>query len=449
MEKFHYKTLDGLRGEILEQGLPIPLSDDIAPLLTPVDTGGAALSNAMVILPMEGCDSSASGTPDRLTWRRYQRFARSGAAAVWFEAMAVCPEGRGNPRQLYIGKETWASFRELVEGMRRSTEEAGFPRQFLIAQLTHAGRYASPKGTPAPILAEDNPILDAKYANMPRHMIKDSELDALQDQFVEAAVLAQKAGYDAVDVKTCHRYLGSDLLSAFDRPGKYGGSYENRTRFLLETVEKIRLRVPELMAVPRLNGYDALPKPWGWGCDENGEPDLTEPKRLLRDLYARGVRMVNISCGNPYYNPHVGRPFDNGPYIPPKTPLQSSAQMLGIISELQKSIPEMAVVCTGMTWFRQFGPNVAAGGLKEGCWKAVGFGRQAFAYPTFAADLIHKGTLDPRQCCASCSCCTQIMRDHGTTGCVIRDRELYLPILRSGRQGRPVPTPQVLCDHIP
>lgn len=449
MEKFHYKAFDDLRSEIQEQGLTIPLSEDITPLLAPVKAGSAALANAMVILPMEGCDSTPSGAPDRLTRRRYLRFSQSGAAAVWFEAMAVCQEGRGNARQLYIGEETWESFRDLVGTMRKRTQEAGFPRQFIIAQLTHAGRYANPKGTPAPVLVEDNPILDAKYADMPRRIITDEELDALQEQFVAAAILARKAGYDAVDVKTCHRYLGSDLLSAFDRPGKYGGAYENRTRFLLETVEKIRLRVPDLMVVPRINGYDALPRPWGWGCDENGAPDLAEPKRLLRDLYDRGVRMVNISCGNPYYNPHVGRPFDNGPYIPPKTPLQSSAQMLGVISELQKSTPEMVVVCTGMTWFRQFGPNVAAGGLKEGNWRAAGFGRQAFAYPDFAADLIRNGALDPRKCCASCSCCTQIMRDHGTAGCVIQDRELYLPVLRSGRQGRPVPTPQVQCGHIP
>ena len=449
MEKFNFKTLADVQAAIDREKLPLRVAQSCSALNQPLEESGISLANRMVVLPMEGCDSDTAGRPSDLTVRRYLRFAAGGAGLVWFEAMAVVDAGRGNPGQLCINDETWQSFAELIEKMREETRKAGHPRQFVIAQLTHAGRYAKPHGTPEAITPEPNAALDAKYSPEQLHTITDEEAEQLVGYYAKAAMLAKKAGFDAVDVKMCHRYLLSDFLSAFDRPGKYGGSYENRTRLMKEIIDAIHTSAPGLPITPRVNAYDSLPRPLGWGSDEKNNPDLTEPKRFLQDLYERGVRLVNISCGNPYYNPHVGRPFDNGPYIPPMSQMQSTALMLRLIRELQRSQPDMIIVATGFTWLRQFGPHLAAAGIEDGDWKLAGFGRQSLAYPNFAQDIAEKGELDSVKCCVACSNCTQIMRDGGTTGCAVRDSALYLPILKKGRAGRPIPTPQVACDHIP
>ena len=250
-------------------------------------------------------------------------------------------------------------------------------------------------------------------------------------------MLSKEAGYDAVDIKSCHRYLNSELLSGFTRRGYYGGSFENRTRFLLNTIDKIKDKLGDSIDITlRLNVYDAIPYPYGWGVDKNDfhKADLSEPIRLVKILEKKGIKLINISCGNPYYNPHVGRPYDNGSYLPPVHPLQSAAKMLNIIKQIQKSAPNIAIVATGLSWFRQLAPYIAAGGIKEGWFKLAGFGRQAFAYPDYARDIIQKGCMDKSKSCITCSKCTEIMRDGGKTGCVIRDSKIYAPIYTKGRQ---------------
>ncbi|MDR2655370.1 MAG: flavin oxidoreductase/NADH oxidase [Oscillospiraceae bacterium] len=448
MQKFNYKSMEALRADILSQGLELDVSDDVSALLQKVSLPGISICNSMAVLPMEGCDGDEYGAPGELTIRRYLRFARGGAGIVWFEAIAVVPEGRGNPRQLCINEKTAEAFAGLLRRMRAAARESGREPPFIIAQLTHAGRYARPRGAPEPVTAQRHPLLDEKYRNTPPRIIADEELPLLEDAFAKAAALAGQAGFDAVDVKACHRYLISDFFSAYDRPGLYGGSYENRARLFLNIIDRINALPSPIAITPRINAYDALPYPLGFGSDEKNRPFLIEPLKLLADMKLRGVKMANISCGNPYYNPHVGRPFDNGPYMPPESQLKLSARMLNIISEMQRSQPRMAIVCTGLSWFRQFGANVAAAGIKNGCWTIAGFGRQSLAYPDFAADIINLGGMKPEKCCAACSGCTQIMRDGGSAGCTVRDGEIYLPILKKGRAGRPVPTPQTLCDHI-
>ena len=448
MQKFNYKTIQELDNAIKAEKLDIALNSDLSPLLREVEVGDIKLYNSMAILPMEGCDSDKDGAPGELTIRRCKRFAAGGAGIIWFEAMAVTNAGRGNPRQLSINEKTVDTFTKLIKEMREVAKSNGLPKPFIIAQLTHAGRYSNPEGIPSPVVAQPNALLDAKYKDNPPRIITDNEIVELEDQFVEAAKLAKQAGFDAVDVKSCHRYLLSDFLSAFDRPGPYGGSFENRTRLFFNIIDKINALDEPIRITPRINAYDGLVYPYGFGSDKDNNPDLTEPLKLLGGMAERGIKLTNISCGNPYYNPHVGRPFDNGPYIPPQSQLFLLNRMLKIIDEMQKSQPEMAIVCTGLSWFRQFGANVAAAGIENGSWKIAGFGRQSLAYPDFARDIAESGTMYENKCCTSCSNCTQIMRDGGTTGCVVRDSEIYLPIIMKGRAGRKIPSPLVKSDHI-
>lgn len=97
-------------------------------------------------------------------------------------------------------------------------------------QLTHSGRYSKPEGVAAPMIAYRDPLLDPPVkVTDDGPVVSDEYLDGLVDIYVQAAKLAKEAGFDGVDIKACHRYLFSELLSAFTREGKYGGSFENRT----------------------------------------------------------------------------------------------------------------------------------------------------------------------------------------------------------------------------
>jgi 2,4-dienoyl-CoA reductase-like NADH-dependent reductase (Old Yellow Enzyme family) len=364
----------------------------------------------------------------------------------------VVPEGRANPRQLCIRKENRAEFQRLLEHILQNAREAHGAqfKPYTVLQLTHSGRYSKPTGTPAPVLVAQNPYLDARLPEDCR-VISDGELEALEEKFAEAALLAKEIGFDAVDVKSCHRYLNSDLLSAFTRDGKYGGNFENRTRFLLNIVDKIRARAGDSLAVAlRLNAYDAVPYPYGWGvCREDFHvPDLTEPLALVKLLREKGVKLFNISCGNPYYNPHVGRPYNAGPYTPPRHPLEDAAVMLNAAREVQAAVPDAVGTSTGFSWLRQFGANAAAGGIEAGWFKLAGFGRQAFAYPDFARDILENGGMKREKCCTAFGNCTVIMRDGGKTGCVPKDPAVYAPIFQKGRLGQPPQDGSKIAEHI-
>ncbi|MFY9176083.1 MAG: hypothetical protein WBI74_11365 [Caldicoprobacterales bacterium] len=439
--KFRYRSLDEVKEDISKLGVIIPISQDLEILKKTISMGDKIIPNSLGIHPMEGCDGTVEGKPDELTYRRYERFARGGAGLLWFEATAVVEEGRANPRQIYICPENKEDFKKLLDqALAAAREDFGHDyRPYTVVQLTHSGRYSRPTGKPAPIIATRNPYLGR---DIPEDypLITDQELERLEDKFVEAAVLAKEVGFDAVDIKACHGYLNSELLSAFTREGKYGGSFENRTRFLLNIVDKIKDGIGEGLDIAvRMNAYDAVPYPYGWGVDKDDflKPDLTEPIKLVNILYDKGVRLVNISTGNPYYNPHVGRPYDLGYYIPPEHPLEGTARMLDIIRQIQQSCPDMVIMATGFSWLREFAPFIAAGGIQEGWFTIAGFGRQAFAYPDFAKDIITKGAMDSRKSCIACSKCSEIMRDRGKAGCVIKDAKIYAPIYIEGRKGKP------------
>ncbi|NLO82358.1 MAG: flavin oxidoreductase/NADH oxidase [Clostridiales bacterium] len=451
-ERFRLLDLDELQEKISKLGLEIPLSDNLGLLARPVKVAEKTIPNALSVHPMEGCDGTVDGEPDELTYRRYRRFASGGAGLLWLEATAVVHEGRANPLQLYLCRKNKDAFGKLFDTIVE-TARAEFGSNhgvYTVVQLTHSGRYSKPEGKPAPIIATRNPYLGR---NLPEDypVIDDEQLERLEDCFVEAAVLAGEIGFDAVDIKACHGYLNSELLSAYTRDGKYGGGFENRTRFLLNIVDKIRDRLGDAIDITlRLNAYDAVPYPYGWGVDraDYRKADLSEPIKLLRMLRDRGIKMVNISCGNPYYNPHVGRPYDTGPYIPPEHPLEGVARMLNITKTIQQSVPDMVVIATGLSWLRQLSPFVAAGGIEKEWFGLAGYGRQAFAYPQFARDIVENGALDARKCCIACGKCSEIMRDGGRTGCVIRDAEVYASIYRAGREGKPPIQSNRVAEHV-
>lgn len=416
--------------ELLKADLPFCEQTDI--LKDEVEIGNLTLKNRLVCQAMEGCDGTSDGRPDVLTKRRYERLAKGGAGLIWFEATAVCFEGRANPRQLYINDKNLDSFKEIVESIKQWGMKQNGYEPAVIMQATHSGRYSKPEGKPAPIIAYNNPIFEKDNPIDKSRIITDEGLDRVHDGLVDAAVLAKKAGFDGVDIKCCHRYLNSELLSAYTRKGKYGGSFENRTRLLRESIrDSISLCGSGFAVTSRMNVYDGFPYPYGFGVKE-GEgitPDLSEADRLIKILASLGVKLLDITMGNPYFNPHVNRPYAAGGYEPPEHPLLGVSRMLKGTAQLSKANPDVSLICSGLSFLGGAAPGVAAAFIEQGGFSLAGFGRMIFAYPDFARDIVDD-KFDCKKICIACSKCTEIMRAGGTPGCVIRDGGTYMPIYK-------------------
>jgi 2,4-dienoyl-CoA reductase-like NADH-dependent reductase (Old Yellow Enzyme family) len=413
----------------------VPMSDDFSVLSQPLTFGKEktfTLANRFVVQPMEGFDSGPNGEPTELGFRRYERFAAGGSALIWFEATAVRADARSNEQQFWINEKSVNRFAALEE-KTRSIAQKNFGHDIVsVLQLTHSGRYSKPtRGNRKPVIVQHSGVLDPAH-NIPSDypLMTDADLDRLQDDYITAAKLAAKCGFDGVDIKSCHGYLLNELLGAHTREGKYGGSFENRTRFLCETIARIRSEVPNVFVTTRLSVYDAVKYPWGFGVNKDNYKcwDLTESKQLVAMLYELGIPLLNVTIGNPYFNPHFNRPYAKpirGAVAYDENPLAGVVRFLEIVQEMQASLPELPMMGAGTSWLRHLVPKVAAGVIEQGWAKLYGLGRCSFAYPDAPKDIMQTGSMDKKKCCTACSGCVDLMRSESPTGCIIRDREYY------------------------
>lgn len=393
-------------------------------LQIPLEIHGREIPNRIVFHPMEGCDGTPQGAIDELTRRRYLRFAKSGAGIIWFEATAVCNEGRANPRQLFLNEETAASFKELVKEIKEiSLRENGF-EPVIIVQLTHSGRFSKPEGAPAPIVAYRNALWEKGKENQPYVVVTDDYCRTIPEKYFKAARLAEKAGFDGIDVKCCHGYLFNEFLSAKERDGIYGGSLENRTRLYFDCIDAVKKAVSEgVFVTTRLNACDCFPYPYGYGIDEKDKIDLTETKLIIKSLYEKGIRLINLTLGNPYLIPHINRPCMNSPedgYVGVK-------RIYDVTKELNNSFDDMHFISSGLTYMGEKSMEYAEKIINDGVSSFAGFGRLTFAYPDFYKDYLEKGALDKHKLCLKCSKCSELMRAGTVSGCPVRDKDIYMP----------------------
>ena len=433
-ERFHYKTLEEVkeRAEELKVYLPFSSSTDI--LKTPLKVGNVTFHNRMGIAPMEGADSLEDGSPSDYTIRRYVNEAIGGSALIWFEAISIVPEGRSSKTQLLLTEENVESYKRMNEKIKEAGRKANGFEPYLIMQANHSGRYSNPDNRPAPMIAYRHPQLEQYRAADDSCIVTDDYLKSLEESFGKAALLAKKAGFDAVDIKSCHGYLLAELLSAYDRPGQYGGNYENRTRLLKNGIKAAKVWEDENFQVTcRLGIYDGYEYPWGFGVSEGSglKPDLKEPIRLVKELYGNcGIQMMNLTMGNPYATTHVTRPFDMGKYEPEEHPFTGIGRMIAGIGEVKKAVPEMVIFGSAPTYLRQFADLYTAGAVEEGFCDGMLFGRMAFADPDYANDIIKNGRIDPKRVCMTCGKCGDLIRAHKPTGCVIRDPKTFMPFYK-------------------
>ena len=442
------KTAGAFRDRLAGLGVVLPFDEAIetgpdSPLARPIERATGRIGNRFCILPMEGWDGTPEGRPSELTRRRWRNFGLSGAKLIWGgEAVAVRHDGRANPHQLLLNLETLpeiAALREILVDAHR--EQFGSTVDLLIGlQLTHSGRFARPNpgGRPEPRVAYRHPLLDRRFGVADgAQVLTDDDLARLVDDFVRAAVWAGKAGYAFVDVKHCHGYLGHELLSGFDRPGRYGGSLENRTRFLREIVAGIRAEAPGLEVGVRVSVFDFAP--FEPGPDRIGVPstsspyrlafggdgtgvgyDLDEPSAFLQVLEAEGIELVCSTVGSPYYNPHIQRPAIFPPsdgYLPPEDPLVGVARQVRATAELKARHPNLILVGSGYSYLQDWLPNVGQRAVRDGAVDSVGLGRMVLSYPELPADVLAGRPLARKKICRTFSDCTTAPRNGIVSGC--------------------------------
>lgn len=453
------KDIGGFRAHAHALKLQIPCDSEIvtgaeSPLRCPLERGSFKIGNRIAVQPMEGWDATADGAPSEMTVRRWQRFGRSGGKLIWGgEAVAVSHEGRANPNQLLAAPRTQAALANLREVLRREhILTAGSDHGLVIGlQLTHSGRYCRPNdhSRPEPRILYHHPYLDQRL-KVPHDfpLLTDGEIQSIIEDFHRAAVLAWKTGFDFVDIKHCHGYLGHEFLSAHTRTGLYGGSFEGRTRFVREVVQGIRSLAPDLHIGVRLSAIDTLPfhsdpsrsvdgKPstgvaetradllpyrWGFGVNpaDPSDYDLNEPERFLSLLEGLGIFLVNVTVGSPYYNPHMQRPALFPPsdgYLPPEDPLVGVARQMEVTRHLKRRFPNLFMVGSGYTYLQDFLPHVAQAAVREGWVDFVGLGRMVLSYPEFLWEASAGTKIQRKLVCRTFSDCTTAPRNGLPSGC--------------------------------
>jgi len=437
------KTVDAFRARLNELNLQLPCDDAVipapdSPMAQPLDVDGFRVGNRWVIHPMEGWDAEEDGTPSELVRRRWLNFGRSGAKWLWGgEAMAVTPEARANPNQVVIHETTRDALARLLEDTVETHRAAfGTADDFLTGfQLTHSGRFSKPrdKRRMEPLIAYHHPVLDRRFGISPdRPVLSDGDLRRIIGQFVAAARIAESCGAHFVDIKHCHGYLGHELLTAATREGDFGGSFENRTRFLREIVAGVRAATALRIGV-RFSAFDfvaykpdpALSTPGKLGPGIPEDPagptsvDLSLAIQFLQVLSGLGIKMVNLTAGSPYYNPHIQRPALFPPsdgYRPPEDPLVGCVRQIQAHAELKRRFPELITVGTAYTYFQEYLPHVAQAVLRRGDIDTVGLGRMVLSYPTLPADTL-AGRMSKKTICRTFSDCTTAPRNGLRSGC--------------------------------
>ena len=379
-----------------------------------IKVGKFNIQNRVVFQPMEACDCNLDGSPSELTEKKYFQAVESGAGLIWFEANAVVQEGKTNLRQMSLTKENAERFRSLVSRMKEQGLKQNGYAPIMILQLTHSGRQSL-----TPMIMYRNEVYERKRPVTDMNIVSDEYLDALPEKYAESARLAEQVGFDGVDVKSCHGYLLQESLSAFNRSGKYGGSFENRTKLFLNCVKAVKQAVSEdYFVTSRLGITDMVEKPCGFGTDENNNIDLTEPKKLITLLNEQGINLINITIGNPYFNPYVNRPYRKGLFEAPESPEVSLERFEWVEKEIKKAFPEIIFIGSGLSYYRENLIEKSNEQIENGVCDMVGYGRVSIAYPQFYKDYL-AGKFNPNKCCVSCSKCTMLMRHGEVSGCAV------------------------------
>ena len=364
-----------------------------------VRIGQRVAPNRIVNQPMEGNDADEQGNPTELTLERYRKLAEGGSGVIFVEALTVSRESRARKNQLVIHSKTAGGMGNLIREMRRINSAS-----LILMQITHSGSQSQ--------------------GGFSFHILTEEEIVAIEDAFARTAVIAEEVGADGIDFKQCHGYLGGEILRPANlRPDRFGGSFENRTRFFRETAQKIKDSVSDSFLLgSRFSAYEGIPGGFGTGGAQEVIEDLTEPLALAGAVEEAGFHYVNVTAGIPPVTPEIVRPTRSYP--------EGIYRHFGWAKAVKKAV-KIPVIGSGYSYLRD-GQNElkeadpvkksltywADKNLSERNCDLVGLGRQSFADPLFAQKIL-SGQASKINFCLACGGCSTLLRAQAPTGCVV------------------------------
>jgi 2,4-dienoyl-CoA reductase-like NADH-dependent reductase (Old Yellow Enzyme family) len=381
---------------------------------SPIRIGPKTAPNRIVNQPMECNDADELGNPTDLTFDRYRKLAEGGAGIIIVEALTITQESRARKNQLGIYEKTAPALERLVKEMKGINSQS-----LILFQITHSGQQS---GSGFSRLVSVYPL-----PGQETHILTEGEIEKIGDEFAKAALIAKQVGADGIDFKQCHGYLCAEMLRPVNtRKDRFGGSFENRTRFFSETLEKIKKAVGpggSFLLGARFSVYEGIPGGFGTPGPAEVIEDLSEPLALVRIMEKAGVDYINVSAGIPAITPEIVRPTKNYP--------EGVYRHFGWAKAMKKQV-RVPIIASGYTYLRDGKNDLkepdparksfvywAEKNLKDGgVCDMVGIGRQSLADPLFAKKMI-EGKFSEVNYCIACGSCSQLLRAQAQTGCPI------------------------------
>ncbi len=391
-------------------------------LARPIAIGKKTAPNRIVYQPTEANNCDAQGSVTEHTLRKYQALARGRPGIIHIESSDVTTRTQARSNRLLILDHNMPGLEKLVKEIRKINSTS-----LVVFQLSHAGRLSDPVFKP--------PMYVYRVADGGNGIMTLQDIEQTREEFVSAARRAWQVGADGVDFKQAHSFIGDDFLHpANTRPDRYGGSWENRTRFFRETLERMREEIsdPGFLIGSRITPYEGIPGAFGSAGPEDVAEDLTEPIAFAKMMEAHGINFINVSAGSAAGNLEMLMPTASYPegvfrhFSWTRAIKQSvSIPVIGSgYSRLKNGDDALHISDRSKADFAYW----AEKNVHDGHTDLVGVGRQSIADPEFARKVL-EGRLSDVRWCITCQECTTLLGANQRVGCTIYDKEYraFLP----------------------
>jgi len=397
-------------------------------LFKPIKIGNKISENRIAINAMECCDSDDEGNPTEKTYRRYRRHFEGGSGVVVLEAITVGYENRSRKYQLSIMPRNEKALAKFVSEMKKIN-----PKTLFFFQLTHSGELSNPDFSKR--------VCVKPLPGFGGELLTEDDVEKIIDQFVTSAKIAHAVGADGIDIKLCHGYLGSQFIRPYnDRKWKYGGSWENRTRFPYTLYERISKEVndPNFILGSKVSIWEGFPGGCGSAGPDVAIMDLTESLDLVKGIEERGAKFIIVSAGSPSITLALSQPDKRIPddvylhfgfqkavkdVVKPETVVIGSAY-----SVLNNGNNALQAVNREEASLKYWGNK----NIKDGVTDMIAIGRQSLADSLLPIKM-KTGKEDTINWCTACDNCIEFLIRQKNVGCATYDKE-YKESLRQIRR---------------
>ncbi len=362
-------------------------------LLQPLDLGFTTLRNRVLMGSMHvGLEEAKDGFERMAAF--YAERARGGVALMVTGGIAPNDDGRPYPGGARMATEEEAAQHKVV------TDAVHAAGGKIAMQILHFGRYAYHPGLVGPS------AIKAPISPMPPRALTTEEVERTINDYAHSAAMAQKAGYDGVEIMGSEGYLINEFIAARtnQRDDEWGGSYETRMRFPVEIVRRTRERVgPNFIIIYRLSMLDLV----------EGGSTFDEVVQLAQAVEAAGATIINTGIG--WHEARI-------PTIATSVPRGAFAW----VTQKMKGKVKIPLITTNRINTPEVGEKI----LAEGCADMVSMARPLLADPEF----VNKAAAGRADEINTCIGCNQACLDHTFSGkitsCLVNPRACHETILK-------------------